>query len=54
MNYRQLTDTEEQQLRSQGCTAQNWRQVLVKEGFDPAYVRDARFSGDIRLGVCCY
>ena len=51
MNYRQLTDTEEQQLRSQGCTAQNWRQVLVKEGFDPAYVRDARFSGDIRLGV---
>lgn len=51
MNYRQLTDTEEQQLRSQGCTAQNWRKVLVKDGFDTAYVRDVRFSGDIKLGV---
>ena len=51
MNYRPLTTEEIQQLRQQGCSADNWQQVLVKEGFEPQYVEDAHFSGDVRIGV---
>lgn len=49
--YRQLTQQETAALLSQGCTAQNWQQVQVKEGFKTDYIIDAHFSGDIRLGV---
>lgn len=51
MTYRHLTDQEEYRLREQGCTADNWANVMVKDGFDPQYVIDAHFSGPIRLGV---
>ena len=51
MNYRSLTPDEIRQLRQQGCTAENWQQVLVKTDFDPQYVEDAHFSGDVRIGV---
>lgn len=51
MNYRHLTPQEERCLREQGCTADNWDDILVKEGFDPQYVIDAHFSGPVRIGV---
>ena len=51
MEYRQLTTQEIEQLKSQGCSAEDWDRVLVADGFNPKYVRFSRFSGDIRLGV---
>ncbi len=51
MEYRQLTAKEIEQLKSQGCSAEDWDRVLVADGFNPKYVRLSRFSGDIRLGV---
>lgn len=51
MNYRHLTPQEERKLREQGCTAENWDSVLVKEGFDAQYVIDAHFSGPVKIGV---
>ena len=50
-DYRQLTTAEREQLERQGCRADNWQNVLVKDGFDPAYVSDARFSGTVKMGV---
>ncbi|MBR1515426.1 MAG: DUF4954 family protein [Paludibacteraceae bacterium] len=49
--YRSLTNDEIGQLQRQGCSAEDWQQVLVKDGFDPQYVEDAHFSGEVRIGV---
>ena len=48
MEYRQLTDIEQQQLRQQGCYAQDWSKVLVREGFSADRVREVRFSGTVK------
>lgn len=50
MDYRQLTDTEQQQLRQQGCSAADWSQVLVRDGFRADRVREVRFSGTVKMG----
>ena len=50
MEYRQLTDIEQQQLRQQGCYAQDWSKVLVREGFSADHVREVRFSGTVKMG----
>jgi hypothetical protein len=50
MKHRNLTSTEIEQLRSQGCTAASWDQVLVADGFCADYVRRVNFSGIILLG----
>ena len=51
MSYRSLTEQEIKQLQAQYCTADDWANVQVKEGFDTRYIQDAHFSGSIRLGV---
>ncbi len=48
---RQLTQQEISQLESQNCSAQDWKQVEVAEGFCADYVKDTRFSGLCRLGI---
>ena len=48
---RQLTQQEISQLESQNCSAQDWKQVEVAEGFCADYVKDTRFSGLCRLGL---
>ncbi|MBQ2540388.1 MAG: DUF4954 family protein [Paludibacteraceae bacterium] len=50
MNYRHLTDIEQQQLRQQGCSATDWSQVLVREGFRADRVENVRFSGTVKMG----
>ncbi len=50
-NYRKLTPAEISILQAQMCTAADWNQIMVAEEFTPEYVRYARFSGYIRLGV---
>lgn len=48
--YRPLSGQEREWLEKQGCTADNWEQVQVAEGFNPAFVRNVRFSGSVRIG----
>ena len=50
-DYRKLTQDELNVLTAQFCVAENWDDVMVKEGFSPQYVTHVRFSGKIRLGV---
>lgn len=49
--YRKLTSEEVAALQRQGCHAQDWQLIEVKEGFSTEYVSDVRFSGRVRLGV---
>ncbi|NJD11794.1 MAG: DUF4954 family protein [Gemmatimonadetes bacterium] len=50
MAHRPLTETEIRQLEAQGCSAQDWSQVLVKGPFQAERVVGAHFSGNVRLG----
>lgn len=49
-DYRQITEIEITTLENQGCVAENWGTVLVKEGFNPKYVRNVRFTGTVKIG----
>lgn len=51
MNYRELTPSEIDTLLRQGCSAENWENVKVAEGFSPSHLRCVNFSGWVRLGV---
>ncbi len=51
MAKRQLTHDEIAALERQGCTAQDWRRVLVSDDFDPDRIRRVRFEGTVRLGA---
>lgn len=48
--YRGLTPDEIGKLEEHGCSASDWNQVMVADGFSAEYVRNTRFSGSIRLG----
>ena len=37
-------------LESQSCRCENWSEVTVAEDFNPKYVRNVNFSGQVRLG----
>lgn len=50
-NYRNLTADEIVQLKAQMCTAADWAQIEVAEGFNADYVHYARFSGFVRIGT---
>ena len=50
-NYRKLTAAEIDVLKTQLCSAADWDQVEVAEGFLPEPVHHTRFSGHVRLGV---
>lgn len=51
MNYRHLTSVEIDQLKAQGCLAEDWENVWVVPNFTPDYVHYTRFSGEVKLGV---
>ncbi len=48
--YSRLTDQQVEQLKSQGCRAQDWSAVTVAQGFDAGRVRDAQFEGEVKIG----
>ena len=50
-NYRPLTSSEIELLKSRMCTAADWSQIEVAEDFRPEYVYYTRFSGKVRIGV---
>ncbi len=52
MHYRKLTEHEITTLKLQGCSADNWADVAVKEGFKTDPIQNVAFEGKIRLGLC--
>ena len=48
--YRDLSDSEIIILKNNGCRCDNWNNVKVMNGFDPASCINVTFSGDIKLG----
>lgn len=51
MNYRNLTTEEIKSLETNGCIADDWTHVRVKDGFIPENVRRVYFHGKNRLGI---
>lgn len=51
MDYRKLTDFEIEALKKQGCSAEKWDTVLVKNGFMPERIGNIHFEGLVKLGV---
>jgi acetyltransferase-like isoleucine patch superfamily enzyme len=50
-NYRSLTLKEINILEDNGCTAEDWTTINVAEDFQPTYIRNVSFYGEINLGV---
>ena len=50
-SYRKLSEVEIDILKGQMCSAADWNDLEVAEGFSTDYVRYARFSGKVRLGA---
>lgn len=50
-NHRNLTQTEIETLLLNGSVCNDWGQVLVKDGFNPQYIKNTKFSGTIKLGT---
>ena len=51
MTYRLLTKEEISLLLSQGCFADKWTDISVKEEFSANNIRNTRFEGKITLGI---
>ena len=51
MNWRNLTVYEIEVLTGQFCRCDDWGKVRVAEGFDPQYIRNSNFSGDVYIGL---
>ena len=49
--YISLTAQQIAQLEAQSCRCEDWTNVLVDPEFDPEYVRNVNFSGQIKLGA---
>ena len=51
MNYRNLKNQEISLLEKNGCVAEDWSCIQVKQEFDPQWLRDVYFAGEVKLGV---
>lgn len=50
-NIRELRPEEIATLQSQGCRAENWKNISVAVPFEPTYINNVRFSGVVVMGV---
>ncbi len=48
--YKPLTDQQVEQIKTQGCRADDWSAVTVADGFDPGRVHDVHFEGSVKIG----
>ena len=51
MDYRLLNEEEIVILENNGCTAEDWTAINVAEDFQPNYIKDTSFYGEVSLGV---
>lgn len=49
--YTKLSAAQIAALEAQSCRCEDWNEVEVAEGFNPKYVRNVNFSGQVRLGA---
>ncbi len=49
-DYRNLSKSETDQLKVNGCVCNDWTKIMVKEGFDPSRCINVTFSGENKLG----
>ena len=49
--YRKLTKSEIETLKNQHCKCSDWSLIDVAENFNPQYICNTTFSGNIRLGI---
>lgn len=50
MEQRHLNSSEITALDKNGCRAEDWSKVLVKNGFNPDWLHNVTFSGEVTLG----
>ncbi|MDR1763611.1 MAG: DUF4954 family protein [Dysgonamonadaceae bacterium] len=48
--YRKLTKNEIAVLQAQACRCEDWSLIDVAESFNPEYVRNVNFSGEVKIG----
>jgi len=48
---RSLTENEISILTKQGCVAEDWSSIQVKDNFNPHYINNVEFYGNVTLGV---
>lgn len=48
--YRSLTEKEIATMVVYGCSAEDWKNILVAENFTPDYISNVHFSGNVKLG----
>ena len=51
MNYRKITDEEISLLKQNGCIAEDWSKITVKQDFVPGKIRNVQFAGHNKLGI---
>lgn len=51
MEFRNLTNTEIEQLKQQMCTCDEWSNIFVTNDFSAQYVYNSHFSGVIKIGA---
>ena len=51
MNFRKLTESEIKILDEQLCRCDDWENIEVADGFNPKYIRNSNFSGNVCIGV---
>jgi hypothetical protein len=49
-SHRALTKSQIEGLQNQGCTAQDWTQITVTDGFDGTCIRNVDFIGAVQIG----
>lgn len=49
--YRLLTNEEINILEENGCTAEDWTSINVADDFQPTYIKNVNFYGEIFMGV---
>jgi len=50
-NYRKLDQEEISILSGNGCSAENWDEIKVEEGFSPGMIRNTRFGKKVYIGA---
>lgn len=50
-SYKPLSDGQKKSLIANGCTASDWKSVIVADGFDAASVRNTEFLGKVEIGA---
>ncbi|NQU85275.1 MAG: DUF4954 family protein, partial [Mariniphaga sp.] len=49
--HRNLSDTEINTLKKQGCSSSEWAKIFIKDGASLKFFVNTRFTGSCKLGI---